>query len=57
MNKVQSTIRSIELIRLIKIYLNEYYSKVHIRKYFSDALLMQNGLKQGYALSPLFNLV
>jgi hypothetical protein len=30
--------------------------KVHIGKYFSDIFLIQNGLKQGDALSPmLFN--
>jgi hypothetical protein len=42
-----------ELVRLIKICLNETYSKVHIGKHLSDTSLIQNGLKQGDALSPL----
>jgi hypothetical protein len=29
------------------------YSKVRIRKYLSDSCHIQNGLKQGDALSPL----
>jgi retron-type reverse transcriptase len=33
--------------------LNETYSTVHIGKYESDKLPIQNGLKQGDALSPL----
>jgi hypothetical protein len=33
--------------------LNEAYSKVHIRKHLSDSFSIQNGLKQGDALSPL----
>jgi hypothetical protein len=33
--------------------LNETYSKVHIGKHLSDSFPIQNGLKQGYALSPL----
>jgi hypothetical protein len=37
--------------------LNETYSKVHIGKHLSDNFPTQNGLKRGYALSPLlFNL-
>jgi hypothetical protein len=36
--------------------LNETYTKVLIVKNLSDALPIQNGLTQGYALSPiLFN--
>jgi hypothetical protein len=36
--------------------LNETYSKVHIGKHLSDSFPIQNGLKQGDALSPmLFN--
>jgi hypothetical protein len=36
--------------------LNETYSKVRIGKHLSDKLPIQNGLKQGDALSPfLFN--
>jgi hypothetical protein len=33
--------------------LNETYSKVRIRKHLSDSFPIQNGLKQGDALSPL----
>jgi hypothetical protein len=33
--------------------LNETHSNVHIGKYLSDSFPIQNGLKQGYALSPL----
>jgi hypothetical protein len=40
-------------VRLIKMCLNETYSKVHIGKQLSDIFPIQNGLKQGDALSPL----
>jgi hypothetical protein len=43
-----------KLVRLIKMHLNEAYSKVHIGKHFSDSFPIQNGLKQGDALSPMF---
>jgi hypothetical protein len=33
--------------------LNEPYSTVHIGKHLSDSFPIQNGLKQGDALSPL----
>jgi hypothetical protein len=37
--------------------LNDTYSKIHIGKHLSDSFPIQNGLKQGDALSPLlFNL-
>jgi hypothetical protein len=42
-----------KLVRLIKMCLNETYSKVHIGKLLSDKFPIQNGLKQGGALSPL----
>jgi hypothetical protein len=42
-----------KVVRLIKMCLNETYSKVHISKHFSDNIPIQNGLKQGDALSPL----
>jgi hypothetical protein len=42
-----------KLVRLIKMCLNETYSKVRIGKHLSDSFPIQNGLKQGYALSPL----
>jgi hypothetical protein len=42
-----------ELVRIIKMYLNENYNKVRTHKYLSDIFPIQNGLKQGDALSPL----
>jgi hypothetical protein len=42
-----------KFVRLIKVCLNETYSKVHTSKYLSDSFPTQNGLKQGDVLSPL----
>jgi hypothetical protein len=42
-----------KLIRLIKMCLNETYSKVRVDKILSNKFPIQNGLKQGDALSPL----
>jgi hypothetical protein len=42
-----------KLVRLIKMCLNETYSKVRIGKLLSDKFPIQNGLKQGDALLPL----
>jgi hypothetical protein len=42
-----------KLIRLIKMCLNETYSKVRIGKLLSDKFPIPNGFKQGDALSPL----
>jgi hypothetical protein len=42
-----------KLVRLIKMCLNEMYGKIHIGKHLSNSLPIQNGLKQGDALSPL----
>jgi hypothetical protein len=42
-----------KLFRLIKMCLNETYSKVRIGKLLSDKFPIQNGLKQGDDLSPL----
>jgi hypothetical protein len=42
-----------KLVRLIKICLIEIYSEVRIGKLLSDKFPIQNGLKQGDALSPL----
>jgi sorting nexin-29 len=42
-----------KLVGLIKTCLNETYSIVRIGKYQSDKFPIQNGLKQGDALSPL----
>jgi hypothetical protein len=42
-------------VRLIKMCLNETYNKVCIGKHFSDMFNIQNGQKQGDALSPLLS--
>jgi hypothetical protein len=42
-----------KLVGLIKMCLNETYSRVCIGNNLSDKCLIQNGLKQGDALSPL----
>jgi hypothetical protein len=42
-----------KVVRLIKMCLDETYSKVRIGKHLSDSFPIQNGLKQGDALSPL----
>jgi hypothetical protein len=42
-----------KLVRLIKMCLNETYSKVRIGELLSDKFPIQNGLKQRDALSPL----
>jgi hypothetical protein len=42
-----------KLVRLIKMCLNETYSKIRIGKHLSGAFPIKNGLKQGVALSPL----
>jgi len=42
-----------ELVRLIKLCLNETYSRVWVGKNLSDVLPIRSGLKQGDALSPL----
>jgi hypothetical protein len=42
-----------KLFRLIEMCLNASYIKVCIGKYFYDMFPIQNGLKQGDALSPL----
>jgi hypothetical protein len=45
-----------KLVRLIKACLNEIYSNIFTGKHFSDSFPIQNGLKQGDALSSaLFN--
>jgi hypothetical protein len=44
---------AMKLVRLIKMRLNETYSKVCIGEHLSDSFSIQNGLKQGDALSPL----
>jgi hypothetical protein len=42
-----------KLVRLTKMCLNETYSKICIGKHLPGAFLIQNGLKQGDAVSPL----
>jgi hypothetical protein len=42
-----------KLVRLIKMRLNEAYSKVHTNEHLSDSFPIPNGLKQGDAVSPL----
>jgi hypothetical protein len=39
-----------KLVRLIKMCLNETYSKVHTGKHLSNSSSIQNGLEQGDAL-------
>jgi hypothetical protein len=43
-----------KLVTLIKICLNETYSKVRVGKRLPDKFHIQNGLEKGDALSPLF---
>jgi hypothetical protein len=43
----------LKLVRLIKMCLNETFSKVCIGKHLPDSFPIQIGLKQGDALSPL----
>ena len=42
-----------ELVRLIKMCLNETCSRVRVGKNLSDMFPIKNGLKQGDSLSPL----
>jgi hypothetical protein len=42
-----------KLVRLIKMCLNETYSKVRVGNLLSDKFPIQNGVKQGDILSPL----
>jgi hypothetical protein len=44
-----------KLVRLIKMCLNETYSKAHIGKHLSDTFPIQNSLKQDALLLLLFN--
>jgi hypothetical protein len=52
-NILNEYIIPVELVRLIKMCLNETYSKVMVRKRPSDIFPFKNGLKQGDALSSL----
>jgi len=42
-----------KLVRLIKMCLTEKFSRVRVRKHFSDMFPIRNGLKQGDALTPM----
>jgi hypothetical protein len=42
-------------VGLIKMCLNETYSRVRIDKHLSDKFTIKNGLKRGYALAPLLS--
>jgi hypothetical protein len=42
-----------KIVSLIQICLNKTYAKVHTSKYLSDTFPIENGLKQGDALSSL----
>ena len=42
-----------KLVRLIKMYLTDTYSRVQVGKNLSDMFPIRNGLKQGDALLPL----
>jgi len=42
-----------KLIRIIKMCLNETYSRVRAGKHLSDMFPIMNGLKQGDSLLPL----
>jgi hypothetical protein len=42
-----------KLVRLIKMCLHKTYSKIRVDKNLSDKFPIQNGLRQGDALSPL----
>jgi hypothetical protein len=44
-----------KLVKLIKMYLNETYSKVHKGKNVFNAFHFQNGLEQDVLLPLLFN--
>jgi hypothetical protein len=43
----------LKLLRLIKVCLNETYSRIRVGKHLSDRFPIKNGLKKGDALSPL----
>jgi len=45
-----------KLVRLIKMCLNETYSRVQVGKHLSDMFPVRNGLKQGDALLPLLSI-
>jgi len=46
-----------KLVRLIKMYLTETYSRVRVGKNLSDIFPIRNGLKQGGTLTPWYTSV
>ena len=44
-----------KLVRLMKLRLNETYSRVRVGKHLSDMFPIRNGLKQGDVLWPLLS--
>jgi hypothetical protein len=42
-----------KLVMLVKMCLNETYSRVQVGKHFSDTFAIKNGMKLGVDLSPL----
>jgi hypothetical protein len=44
---------SMKLVRLVKMCLNETYSRVRVGKHLSDTFPIKTGLKKGDALLPL----
>jgi sorting nexin-29 len=52
-NILHEFVISKSIVRLIKMCSNETYSKVRVGKLLSGTFPIQNGLKQGDALSPL----
>jgi hypothetical protein len=44
-----------KLVRLIKMWMNETYSRVRVGKNLPDMFPIRNGLKQGDALLPLLS--
>ena len=52
-NMVNESGTPMSLVRLIKTYLNETYSRIQIGKQSSDKFHIKNGLKRADVLSPL----
>jgi hypothetical protein len=44
---------AVKLVRLVKMCLNETYSRVRVSKHLSDTFPIKNGMKLGVDLSPL----
>ena len=42
-----------QLLRLVKMCMNETYSRVRVGKHLSDIFFIKKGLKNGEAFSPL----